>query len=272
MHARLGSDSIWLFDWLCASSCAKAVALAVCRPWGFSESVIEDGTAPALFEAAFEYQGLFARADVSERLPGGGWRLVEVKSTTQLKDVFVLDVAFQLWVLRGSGLDVRDAGVLTLDRTYVYDGERLDLGALFKLHGVFEQAEAMIDRVSGRAREMQRLIAKAVPPDIAPGDHCFAPYSCPYYAHCARDQLGPEHGIDELPGLEAKRRDALKARGIEEIRDIPADFPLSWLQRIVRRAVREKRAKVAPPYPYIPSTQQMRLLPAFKVVPLISFK
>ena len=28
-----------------------------------------------------------------------------------VKEVFILDVAVQLWVLRGAGLDVRDAGV-----------------------------------------------------------------------------------------------------------------------------------------------------------------
>ena len=206
--------------------------------------VIEKGAASALYEAAFDYEGLFARADVIERLPGGGWRLVEVKSTTRLKGVFVLDLAFQLWVLRGAGLDVRDAGVLTLDRTYVYDGKRLDLDALFQLHGVFEQAEAMRDTVAERARELQTLIRSDVPPDIAPGGHCFAPYACPYYAHCTRDQATPDHGIDELPGLRAWRRDRLKARDIEEIRDIPANFSLSPLQRIARRAVREGRARV----------------------------
>lgn len=209
-----------------------------------TRTVIAEGTAPALFEAAFEYQGLFARADVIERLPGGGWRLVEVKSTTRLKDVFVLDVAFQLWVLRGAGLDVRDAGVLTLDRSYVYDGKRLDLDALFQLHGVFEQAEALRDTVAERAREMQALIASDLAPEIAPGDHCFAPYACPYHAHCTRDQPTPEHGIDELPWLTAERRKELTARGVAEIRDIPSDFPLSWLQGIVRRAVRGGRAEV----------------------------
>ena len=206
--------------------------------------VIEEGTAPALFEAAFEYRGLFARADVIERLPDGGWRLVEVKSTTRLKEVFVLDVAFQLFVLRGAGLDVRDAGVLTLDRSYVYDGERLDLDALFQLHDVFEQAQAMRDTVAERAPEMQALVASDVAPEIAPGDHCFAPYACPYHAHCTRDQSAPAHGIDELPWLTAERRKELRARGIAEIRNIPADFPLSWLQRIVRRAVQEERAEV----------------------------
>ena len=86
--------------------------------------VLEEDAAPALFEAAFVHEGLLARADVIERLPGGGWRLIEVKSTTRLKDIFVLDVAFQLCVLRGTGLDVRDAAVMTLDRSYVYDGKQ----------------------------------------------------------------------------------------------------------------------------------------------------
>ena len=71
-----------------------------------TRQVLEQGNAPALFEAAFEHQGLLTRADIIERLASGGWRLIEVKSTTNLKDVFVLDVAFQLSVLRGTGLDV----------------------------------------------------------------------------------------------------------------------------------------------------------------------
>ena len=112
-----------------------------------TRKVIATGTVPALFEAAFVHRGVLARADVVERLPGGGWGLVEVKSTTRLKDVFVLDVALQLWVLRGAGLDVREARVLTLDRDYVYDGERLDLDALFKLHPVLDQAESLLDSV-----------------------------------------------------------------------------------------------------------------------------
>ena len=196
-----------------------------------TSKVLKEGTAPALFEAAFVHQGLLARADVIERLPGGGWRLIEVKSTTRLKDVFVLDAAFQLCVLRGAGLDVRDAAVMTLDRTYVYDGKRLDLDALFKLHDVFEQAEAFFDTVGGQAREMQALIADASPPDIPPGDHCFTPYECPYYAHCTRDRVSPDHGIGELPWLRASRRVQLEDAGIEEIRDIPDEFPLTGLQQ-----------------------------------------
>ena len=209
-----------------------------------TRQVIETGAAPAVFEAAFEHERVLVRADVIERLPGGGWRLVEVKSTTRIKEVFLLDLAVQLWVLRGAGLDVRDAAVLTLDRSYVYDGVRLDLDALFKVHPRFDEAAAHLDTVGVQVRTMQRMLAEPPAPDIAPGGHCFTPYLCPYHEHCTRDMVAPEHGIDELPRLTASRRTHLEAAGVEEIRDIPGDFPLTRLQRIVRRAVREDRAVV----------------------------
>ena len=209
-----------------------------------TRQVIDAGAAPALFEPAFVHERVLVRVDILQRLLGGGWRLVEVKSTTRLKETFVLDLAVQLWVLRGAGLDVREAEVLTLNRDYLYDGVRLDLNALFRRHPLIHRAGALHDVVGAKVQEMHAMLAGLAAPDIAPGDHCFTPYACPYYAHCTRDYVNPEHGIDELPWLTAKRRAQLESAGVEEIRDIPADFPLTRLQRIVRKAVRENRALV----------------------------
>ena len=150
-----------------------------------TRSVIEAGSAPALFEAAFEHEGVLVRADVIERIAGGGWRLIEVKSATKLKDVFVLDATIQLWVLHGAGLDMRDVGVLTLDRNYTYDGVTLDLDALFRLHPVFDEASALLDTMAAQVSDMQSMLAGSAAPDIATGSHCFKPYKCPYHAHCA---------------------------------------------------------------------------------------
>ena len=170
-----------------------------------TRQVIDAGAAPALFEAAFEHEHVFVRADVLERLPDGGWRLVEVKSTTRLKPAFIPDVAVQLWVLRGAGLDVREAGVLTLNRDYVYDGVRLDVNALFKLHPVLDEATALLEGIGGEAQEMRPLLTQSEAPAVAPGEHCVSPYLCPYYAHCNQGVAGPEHGIGELPRLSKRR-------------------------------------------------------------------
>ena len=206
--------------------------------------VMDAGAVPALFEAAFEHEHVLVRADVLERLPEGGWRLVEVKSTTRVKDVFVLDIAVQLWVVRGAGLDVREAGVLTLNRDYVYDGAQLDVDALFKLHPVFDEAVALLDGIGAEAQEMRTMLTQSEAPAIAPGDHCFQPYACPYYAHCTRDLTWPDHGIMELPRLGAAPRADLEAAGINEIKDIPDSFPLNRLQQVVREAVRQGRIQV----------------------------
>ena len=124
-----------------------------------TRQVIAAGTASALFEPAFRHQGVLVRVDILERLTGGGWRLGEVKSTTRLKDVNIPDVAVQLWVLRGVGLDVQEAEVVTLNRDYVYDGIRLDLDALFQSHPVTDAVEALQETVSTRV---------AAAPDGAP--------------------------------------------------------------------------------------------------------
>ena len=209
-----------------------------------TRQVLRAGSAPALFEPAFRHEGVLVRVDILERLPDGGWRLGEVKSTTRLKDVFVLDVAVQLWVLRGAGLDVREVEVITLNRDYVYDGVRLDLDALFRQHPLTDEADALQKTVGAGVGDMLAMLGARAAPQVAPGDHCFTPYDCPYYAHCTRDFVRPDHGIGELPWLRGDRRGQLQEASIEEIRDVPADYPLSYLQRIVRQAVQENRAVV----------------------------
>ena len=209
-----------------------------------TRQAIAANTAPALFEAAFEHQDVLVRADVLERLPDGGWRLIEVKSAAGLKDVFIQDVAVQLWVLRGAGLDVRDAGVLTLNNAYVYDGVRLDVDALFKFHPVLEAATERLAAIGAEVAAMHTMLAAPAAPAIAPGEHCFKPYNCPYYAHCTRHHTWPDHGIKELWRLSPARHEHLQAAGIEEIKDIPDDFPLSARHQTIRRAVRQRRIQI----------------------------
>ena len=207
--------------------------------------VLDAGVVPVLFEPAFEHEHVLARPDVLERLPDGGWRLVEVKAVLDpkdVKDVHVLDVAIQLWVLRGAGLDVREAGVLTLNRGYVYDGARLDVDALFKLHPVLDEASVLFDGIGAQVRQMRTVLARAEAPAVASGPHCTKPYHCEYYAHCVHSQ--PAHGIEELPDKYKGFLAKLESAGISDIKDIPEDFPLNFRQRAARKAVLEGRIQV----------------------------
>lgn len=200
--------------------------------------------APAIFGPAFAYDGIVGRADVMERLPEGGWRLVRVKAAKKVKDREVLALAFDLWVARQAGFEVRDAGLLVLNGSYLYDGVRLDPGELFRYHSRIEKAEELLPEIAGAVRAMRAAMSAEEAPVIAPGAHCRVPFPCPYFAHCTRDIPSPVHGIGELPKLTPKQRAALEAFGIEEIADIPPDFDLTDRQRTVRQSVVEGRAVV----------------------------
>jgi hypothetical protein len=190
---------------------------------------------PAIYEAAFEFEGVLIRADVLQRADDG-WVLVEVKSSTRAKEVHQPDVAVQFRVLRGLGVNVVRAGVLTLTRDYVYDGERLDLDRLFVFHDLTELAEGMLADIDRGISEMHAMLA-GTRPDIPPGPHCFAPYECGYYAHCTRDLTFPEYPLTDLPGFYSRRREELEAGGVSDVREVPEDVPLSALQAIARQCV-----------------------------------
>lgn len=200
-----------------------------------------EAEAPAIFGAAFEYEGLVAGVDVLERLPEGGWRLVRVKSAKSAKPRHLPGLAFDLWVSRAAGFDVRDAGLLVLDGRYLYDGVRVDPERLFRYCSRLEKIEEFLAEVPREISAMRAVLSSGTAPEIGPGGHCMRPYPCAYYGHCTRDLRFPAHGIGELPNLKEEQQEALEARGIEEIEDIPPDFSLTDLQRIALESVRQRR-------------------------------
>jgi hypothetical protein len=200
-----------------------------------TESLIGDWNVPAIYEGAFEHRGVLVRADVLNR-ENGDFALIEVKASTRVKEVHVPDVAVQLWVLRGAGLDVRRAGVLLLDKSYVYDGHALDIDELFRFHDLTEAVEPLLDGVEEQVEAFHDLLSGG-PPRIAPGPHCFTPYECPFYAHCSRGMVVPEYPVSELPRLSPKRQMELEAAGIIDVREVPEDFPLSPMQSTARQSV-----------------------------------
>jgi hypothetical protein len=198
-------------------------------------ALIGDWNLASVYEGAFEHRGVLVRADILNR-ENGGFVLNEVKASTRAKEVHVPDVAVQLWVLRGAGLDVRRAGVLLLNKGYLYDGHSLDVGELFQVHDFTETVEPMLGEVEGQVEDFHELLAGG-PPSIAPGPQCFTPYECPFYAHCSRGAVAPEYPVSELPRLSPKRMKELEAAGIVDVRDVPEDFPLSPMQATARQSV-----------------------------------
>src|ERR1700758_4771223 len=98
---------------------------------------------PAIFEGTFENNGVLVRVDILHRRRDGRWRLIEVKSTTDVKDHHLGDVAIQHRVVRRSGVDLAASCLAHVNREYVYEGGPIDVHRLFKIRNLTRQVESL---------------------------------------------------------------------------------------------------------------------------------
>ena len=198
----------------------------------------------AIFEAAFLFDGVRIRVDILERLNNGGWNMIEVKSSTSIKDVYLQDVAVQLYVLRASGLRVERTILMNINNQYIYDGNQLDLEEFFVASDLTDQAEIMQEEVLLKLSEMKDMLGKDHGPGIEPSRHCHNPYECEFLEYCTKDK--PEYWVMNLSGITEAKLNELKAMGVDEIGDIPSSFPLTWIQERIRKCVVDQKEYVSP--------------------------
>jgi hypothetical protein len=196
-----------------------------------------DGGAPALYEGAFQADGVFVAVDILER-GDPGFGLVEVKSSTHVKEHYAADVAVQAHVLRRSGLSLGRQHVMHLNRECAYP----DLSNLFVRADVTEA-------VAPLAAEMPRVIARQLAmlqgplPEVPTGPHCTTPYECPFMARCWPAR--PPHHVGTLYAMK-RRALGLDEQGYRTIHDLPEEVPLGRIADRQRRAVKEGRLVVEP--------------------------
>jgi predicted RecB family nuclease len=200
-----------------------------------TEEAVPDGHHPAIFEAVFTHDNVLAKVDILERLPKNRWRLIEVKSSTSLKDHYLYDVAIQRLMLENLGLKVVPC-LMHLNREYVYDGKRYDLEKLFVLRDLTAETSALEPEVKDLLQEEWKVLARENAPDVEPGKHCTDPSACEFYEVCNKS-LPIDH-VANLPGITAKKLEQLASLGIKSIGEIPSSFPLTERQKRARECAR----------------------------------
>jgi hypothetical protein len=208
-----------------------------------TRAVMNDPNVPAIYEAAFSHDGVRVRVDIFERLNDGKWNLIEVKSSTSVKEVYLPDVAVQYHALRGLALNVNRAGILHLNNQYVYDGHHFDLEQLFIFSDLTEEVIAHQEEIFCKLNELKKILAETNPPEIYPSRHCLSPYQCEFWEHCTAAM--PEFWVVDLIGITQKRLDELMALGVDDIRNIPDGFPLKALQARIQTCLVKREEFIA---------------------------
>jgi hypothetical protein len=181
-----------------------------------------------VFEAGFQYQNLFARADILKPVSNNQWDLIEVKSSTSVKEEHLHDMAFQKYVYENAGIHVRYCFLLYINKEYTRQGD-LNPQELFIKEDVSEQAYEILLSVPQNIKTMMTILKMKESPALDKCDHCASPKSCLMTDTCW--SFLPKRNIFLLHSG-GKKCQALMQEGILKLKDIPSYFPLNDKQKI----------------------------------------
>jgi hypothetical protein len=185
-----------------------------------------------LFEAGILAGEIYSRVDILNPVNEDEWDIIEVKSSTIVKDVHIDDVSFQKYCSEQFGLKIRNCFLVLINSSYVKNGE-IDPNGLFSIHDVTDQVMAASEGIENRIDAMLETVKSEACPEVSIGRHCREPYECPL-AECW--EFLPDNSIFELRGGKTKQY-SLYEQGILSIKDIPDYILLSRQQKIQKECV-----------------------------------
>ncbi len=188
-----------------------------------------------IFEAAFRTENALALADVmlpSTRNGKRDWRMIEVKSSTEVKDYHLDDVAVQSFVSRSAGVVLTGIALAHIDSSWVYPGAG-DYTGLLRENDLTSEAFDRHDEVCGWVAAAHKIVARRREPAEQTGEQCLDPYECGFLPYCQSQEPQAQHPVHWLPRRGAKLKAHIAQHGLVEIRDVP-DHLLNDTQRRVK--------------------------------------
>ena len=184
-------------------------------------------------EAGILYGNIYSRLDILNPVDEDEWDIIEIKSGTSVKEVYIDDVSFQKLCCEKAGLGIRSCKLGFINRQYIKNGE-IDPRELFILEDVSTRVEEVSEGMEERVSDLLEVISNKACPEMTIGQHCLAPYECLLREECWG--FLPENSVFDLRGGKTKQF-SLWEQGIVSIRDIPDDIPLSRQQQIQKECV-----------------------------------
>ena len=182
-----------------------------------------------LFEAAFRYENAFARADVLNPVGKNDWEIIEVKSSTDVKEVNLHDLALQRYAYEGADLSILKCFILCINNEYVRKGE-IDPKKFFKKIDVTKEVREALKSVRADLKIMTDVIHQKHYPEVEIGPHCNDPYGCPLQEVCWK--FLPEYNPLTLYHIKKELAFELIHEGKLDIRRLPSSVRLTDRQRI----------------------------------------
>lgn len=183
-----------------------------------------------LFEGAFENGGFITRPDI---LNPKDKEIIEIKSTTEVKEEHLYDVAFQKYLLDKCGLQIKTVKIGHINKQYVLDGA-INLNEFFTFTDVTELIAPIMLEIENDLTSMKNIIATNLLPERVIGPHCNNKAGCPYKKECWGGSI--DDTIFNLRRDVSGKKYDLYNGGVRSLKDIPEYVTLTKFQALQKEA------------------------------------
>ncbi len=201
---------------------------------------LDDGV-ENIYEATFNFFGILVMVDIFT-ISNDEVSIYEVKSSTEVKDIYLHDVSIQYYVLKNLGFKIKSANIIHINNEYIRNYE-LDINQLFKIVDVTNDAISMQSNIPNILKKFEIYLEdRENEPNIDIGKHCNSPYECDAKEYCWKTQQQiPDYSIFNIFNLGSKKQIELYSQGIINIDDVPHDFDMTSTQA---QAVENYKSKI----------------------------
>lgn len=126
-----------------------------------------DKGAKTILQGRFEYDNLTCIVDVLEKVGENEFDLYEIKSSTEIKEEHLFDLAFQVYILEGLGIPIRKISVIHVNNEYKRKGE-IDIKKLCFVSDVTEKVREKKDETEVNIQAAFRILNSKERPDLSP--------------------------------------------------------------------------------------------------------
>lgn len=177
------------------------------------------------FGKEFVAGDLYAKADiVITDIASGAIEIYEVKSGTKVKEEYQIDLTFQCVVAEKAGFTVTRGLLITLDNSYVFDGD-LEIERLLRISDETEYVNKNKEAVALQAAAALTVRSRE---EVIPA---LVNYCKDNKLDCRsirrHHQAIPDYNVSHLFNGGSKKLNALLEAGILNLTDIPADFKMT---------------------------------------------
>lgn len=181
-----------------------------------------------IYEAAFEFEGVLCALDILVK-KDGVIKAYEVKSSTEVKSVYIQDAGLQYYVMKSCGFEPEDISIVHINNEYVRSGA-LNIPQLFTIASVKDKILDFQPEIPVLLQTAKNTLDGTDIPIIDIGPHCSSPYGCDFAGHCW-DHV-PDYSIFNISRLTSDKKFDLYQKGVLDFRDIPEDYRLNENQRL----------------------------------------